>query len=85
LNLFSEMRMTARNHGFVGAKELLEMVTVKPARAIGLEQSLGRIKSGYLADAISIPFRGGYPSIYEEIIDCRNDVLWMMVDGKAGA
>jgi cytosine/adenosine deaminase-related metal-dependent hydrolase len=85
LNLFSEMRMAARNHGFVGAKELLEMVTVKPARAIGLEQSLGQIRPGYLADAISIPFRGGYQSIYEEIIDYRNDVLWMMVDGKAGA
>jgi cytosine/adenosine deaminase-related metal-dependent hydrolase len=82
LNLFSEMRMAARNHVFVRPKELLEMVTVKPARAIGLEQSLGQIKSGYLADAISIPFTDGYPNIYEEIIDYRNDVLWMMVDGK---
>jgi cytosine/adenosine deaminase-related metal-dependent hydrolase len=82
LNLFSEMRMAARNHGFVRPKELLEMVTVKPAHAIGLEQSLGQIKPGYLADAISIPFTDGYPNIYEEIIDYRNDVLWMMVDGK---
>jgi aminodeoxyfutalosine deaminase len=82
LNLFSEMRMAARNHDFVSPKELLEMVTVRPARAIGLEDSLGQIKTGYLADAISIPFRGGYRSIYEEIINYRNDVLWMMVDGK---
>ena len=82
LNLFSEMRMAARNHGFLNAKELIEMVTVNPARAIGLEQSLGQIRPGYLADAVSIPFRGGYPGIYEEIIDYRNDVLWMMVDGK---
>jgi len=82
LNLFSEMRMAARNHSFVTPKELVEMVTVKPARAIGLERSLGQITPGYLADAISIPFRGGYQSIYEEVIDCRDDVLWMMVDGK---
>jgi aminodeoxyfutalosine deaminase len=82
LNLFSEMRMAARNHGFVSPKELVEMVTVKPAYAIGLEGSLGQIKPGYLADAISIPFRGGYRSIYEEIINYRDDVLWMMVDGK---
>ena len=82
LNLFSEMRMAARIHGFVSPKELLEMVTVKPAHAIGLEGSLGQIKPGYLADAISIPFRGGYRSIYEEIINYRDDVLWMMVDGK---
>jgi cytosine/adenosine deaminase-related metal-dependent hydrolase len=82
LNLFSEMRMAARNHGFLSAKELVEMVTVNPARAIGLEQSLGQIRPGYLADAVSIPFRGGYPGIYEEIIDYRDEVLWMMVDGK---
>jgi aminodeoxyfutalosine deaminase len=82
LNLFAEMRMAARNHSFLNAKELLEMVTVKPARAIGLEQSVGKVAPGYLADAIKIPFRGAYPSIYEEIIDYRDDVLWMMVDGK---
>jgi aminodeoxyfutalosine deaminase len=82
LNLFAEMRMAARNHSFLNAKELLEMVTVKPARAIGLEQSVGKVASGYLADAIKIPFRGAYPSIYEEVIDYRDDVLWMMVDGK---
>jgi imidazolonepropionase-like amidohydrolase len=74
--------MAARNHAFVRPKELLEMVTVKPARAIGLKQSLGQIRPGYLADAISIPFSGGYPNVYEEIIDYRNDVLWMIVDGK---
>ena len=82
LNLFSEMRMAARNHGFLSPKELVEMVTVNAARAIGLARSLGRIRPGHLADAISIPFRGGYRSIYEEIIDYRDDVLWMMVDGK---
>jgi cytosine/adenosine deaminase-related metal-dependent hydrolase len=82
LNLFAEMRMAARNHDFVSPKELLEMVTVRPARAIGLEGSLGQIAPGYLADAISIPFGGGYRSIYEKIIDYRDDVLWMMVDGK---
>jgi cytosine/adenosine deaminase-related metal-dependent hydrolase len=82
LNLFSEMRMAARNHGFLSPKQLVEMVTVNPARAIGLGRSLGQIRPGHLADAISIPFRGGYRSIYEEIIDYRGKVLWMMVDGK---
>ena len=82
LNLFSEMRMAARNHGFLSPKELVEMVTVNPARAIGLERALGQIRPGHLADAISIPFHGGHRSIYEEIIDYRDDVLWMMVDGK---
>jgi len=82
LNLFAEMRMAARNHSFLSAKELLEMVTVRPARAIGLEQSLGRIAPGYLADAVSIPFGGGYPNVYEEVLNYREDVLWMMVDGN---
>jgi cytosine/adenosine deaminase-related metal-dependent hydrolase len=85
LNLFSEMRMASRNYSSLSAREWLEMITVKPARAIGLEQSLGRIAPGYLADAINIPFRGGYPSIYEEVLNNRNDVLWMMVDGQLAA
>jgi cytosine/adenosine deaminase-related metal-dependent hydrolase len=85
LNLFSEMRMTARNHSFVTPRELVEMVTVNPARAIGLERSLGQITPGYLADAICMPFRGGSESIYEEVINYRGDVLWMMVDGKLAA
>lgn len=82
LNLFAEMRMAARSYPFLSPEELLEMVTVNPARAIGLEQSLGRIAPGFLGDAISIPFRGGYEDIYEEIISYRDAVLWMMVDGK---
>jgi cytosine/adenosine deaminase-related metal-dependent hydrolase len=85
LNLFSEMRMAARNHSFVTAKELVEMVTVNPARAIGSERSLGQITPGYLADAISIPFRGEFGSIYEEVINYRDEILWMMVDGKLAA
>jgi cytosine/adenosine deaminase-related metal-dependent hydrolase len=85
LNLFSEMRTAARNHSFVTAKELVEMVTVNPARAIGSERSLGQITPGYLADAISFPFRGGFGSIYEEVINYRDDILWMMVDGKLAA
>jgi imidazolonepropionase-like amidohydrolase len=58
------------------------MVTVNPARAIGLDQSLGRIAPGYLADAIAIPTNGGYHDIYEEVLNYRDAVLWMIVDGK---
>jgi aminodeoxyfutalosine deaminase len=82
LNLFSEMRMAARTYAFLSPKELLQMVTVNPARAIGLDQSLGRIAPGYLADAIAIPTNGGYHDIYEEVLNYRDSVLWMIVDGK---
>ena len=82
LNLFAEMRMTARNEASLSPKELLEMVTINAAHAIGLDRSIGRIAPGYLADAMSIPFRGGFENVYEEVLNFREDVLWIMVDGK---
>jgi aminodeoxyfutalosine deaminase len=82
LNLFAEMRMAARSYAFLSPKELLQMVTVNPARAIGLDRWLGRIAPGYLADAIAIPIKDGRHDVYEEVLNYREAVLWMMADGK---
>jgi cytosine/adenosine deaminase-related metal-dependent hydrolase len=82
LNLFSEMRTAKKNYPTLSARELIEMVTIRPARALKLERELGRIAPGYLADAIAIPFKGPASEVNEALIHNRGPVKWMMVNGQ---
>jgi len=82
LDLFSEMRTARQVYPTLSARELLEMVTIRPARALKLEHSLGRIAPGYFADAIAIPFSGATDDVYEAIIQAKGPIKWMMIDGK---
>jgi cytosine/adenosine deaminase-related metal-dependent hydrolase len=82
LNLFSEMRTAKKNYPKLAAPDLLEMVTVRPARALKMARDLGKIEQGYLADLIAIPYKGSIDEVYEAIIDNRGPIKWMMVNGK---
>jgi cytosine/adenosine deaminase-related metal-dependent hydrolase len=82
LNLFSEMRAARKNYPKLAAQNLLEMVTVRPARALKMERDLGKIAVGYLADLIAIPFTGAGDEVYEAIIENRDPIEWMMINGK---
>jgi aminodeoxyfutalosine deaminase len=82
LNLFSEMRTAKKVYQTLNARDLVEMVTIRPARALKLERELGRIAPGYLADAIAIPFKAPTSDVYEAIIQNRGTIKWMMVNGQ---
>ncbi len=82
LNLFSEMRFARRSYSFLTPKELLEMTTVCPARALKSEHQLGKITPDFLADAIAVHHNGPAKDAYETIIENRMPIEWMMVDGK---
>jgi imidazolonepropionase-like amidohydrolase len=79
------MRTAKKNYPKLAARELLEMVTVRPAHALKMERVLGRIASGYLADLIAIPFTGSVDEVYEAIIQNRGSIEWMMINGKIAA
>jgi cytosine/adenosine deaminase-related metal-dependent hydrolase len=82
LDLFSEMRMAKKIYPTLSARDLLEMVTIRPARALKLDRSLGKIAPGYLADAIAIPFKGRAHDVCESIVQTRGPIKWMMINGK---
>jgi cytosine/adenosine deaminase-related metal-dependent hydrolase len=82
LNLFSEMRTAKKIYPTLSARELVEMVTLRPARALKLARELGRIVPGYLADSIAVPFKGRTTDVYEAIIQNRGPIQWMMVNGQ---
>lgn len=82
LSLFAEMRTLQQQEPLLAASEIIEMATLNPAKALRLEQSLGRIKPSFLADLIAIPASiAGDP--FEQILACETPIAWMMVDGRA--
>ncbi len=63
-------------------EQLLRMVTVNPARALQRRGQLGQIMPGALADLIAIPSEGSLAGVYEEIVNHKGSVSWMMIDGQ---
>ncbi len=86
LSLFREMRLFKKNQPMVSSEEILSMVTVKPAQALGLGHQLGRIKPGYLADLIGLPVparkRAKNISLFDQVLRYRGTVSFAMVQGE---
>jgi aminodeoxyfutalosine deaminase len=81
LSLFSEMRLFHETYAGVPAEDILKMVTVNPAKALGRSAELGKLAPGFLADLIALPIDGSI-DIYEEIIAFDGEVPWMMIGGE---
>ena len=84
LSLFAEMRAFQGNEPGLSPDKIFEMVTVNPALALHQSRhggTLGRIRSGFQADLISIPCSGG-ADLFEEIVAFDGPVDWMMVNGR---
>jgi cytosine/adenosine deaminase-related metal-dependent hydrolase len=82
LSLFAEMRAFQKTFPDVSSEEILKMVTTNPARALQQENSIGKIRSGFMADLIAVPCRGS-TSLFEEIIAFDQAVAWSMIGGRA--
>src|SRR6266513_2724288 len=68
LSLFAEMRAFRRSEPALSSKEILEMVTVNAALALGKPQLLGRIRTNCLADLIAIHC-SETADVFEEILE----------------
>lgn len=58
LSLFEELHEARTRQPWLGPRRLLRMVTVNPARALGLEGQAGQIIPGAWADLIALPADG---------------------------
>src|SRR5262249_29421958 len=81
LSLFAEMRAFQKKFPSVSAEEILQMVTVNPARALQQENTLGQIRPGFRADLIAIPCSTS-TDIFEQILTFHAPVSWSMVNGE---
>jgi aminodeoxyfutalosine deaminase len=82
LSLFAEMRELLSKEPWISPRDLLTMITVNAARAIGQGDSLGRISPGFRADLIAIPAVEKGRSVFDGVVGFEGTVPWMMVDGE---
>jgi len=80
LNLFSEMRSFANNFAALAPKQIVEMVTVNAAKAIGHRDQLGCLAEGTRADLIALP-SGKSRDPFEVVLAHRGDVSASMIRG----
>jgi cytosine/adenosine deaminase-related metal-dependent hydrolase len=82
LSLFAEMRELLRNESWLSPREVVEMVTVNAADAVGQGNLLGQIRPGFHADLIAIPALESSTGVFESIVAFDQMVPWMMVNGE---
>jgi cytosine/adenosine deaminase-related metal-dependent hydrolase len=82
LSLFAEMRELLRKETWLSPQEIVEMVTVNAAAAIGQGSVLGQIRAGFRADLIAIPAISANANPFESIVGFEQAVPWMMLNGK---
>jgi cytosine/adenosine deaminase-related metal-dependent hydrolase len=79
LSLFDEMRAFRTQFRSISPEEVLQMVTVNPARALRQDSALGKIRCAGYADLLAVPFTGN--DALEEIIAFAGEP-WMMMAGE---
>jgi cytosine/adenosine deaminase-related metal-dependent hydrolase len=82
LSLFAEMRELLRKEPWLSPREVLEMITINPATALGQVGMLGQIHPGAYADLIAMPAMGSTANVYESIVGFDGTVPWVMVNGE---
>ncbi len=81
LSLFAEMQTVRDSHPWLAPERIVEMATRNGARALGQENSLGKIRPGYCADLIALPLQSAGSDIFEAIVGWNQPVPWMLCDG----
>ncbi len=82
LSLFAEMRQLQETAPGLRANEILAMVTVNAAAALGEAETLGRLGLGCVADLVGVPFSGAIEEVEEEVLFTPGACSWRMVDGR---
>ncbi len=80
LNVFEEMQLFQRLHRTT-EQEALNMVTLYPAKAIGLAGCLGVLAAGAHADLIAFPYSGGLKDALPAVLHHAQPIDWTMVGG----
>jgi aminodeoxyfutalosine deaminase len=82
LSLFAEMRMFAAAHPQVPDPAVVRMVTLDPARALGLNGRIGQLAPGSSADVIAIPFHGKPAEAWAAAVHHPDVVAASMIAGR---
>ena len=67
----------------ISASEMLKWVTINPAKALRMEQQIGSLREGKLADIIAVRF--AYDSTgdpLEELLMADPEIIAVIIDGE---
>jgi len=83
LDMRSEMREAQALHG-LSDREVLEMVQLNGARALGQAGSLGQISPGAVADLVAFPHAAGEAGVdpYRQVVQSREEPNLLLVNGR---
>lgn len=81
LSLFDEMRELASAHPGQRAADILRLVTLNGAHALGMRGQAGELTKGAFADLITLPFVGNSRRIHDHILEHRGPVAASLIDG----
>ncbi len=81
LTMFAELRAFATKHPEVSPLQILEMVTLNAAHALGQRGKLGELKRGAFADLIALPFSEVTAAATEAVVQHSGDVSASMICG----
>ena len=81
LSLFAEMRQFARIEPTLSPRELLETVTVNAAAALGQRDAIGKVRAGFAADLVAVPWHGSASGLLDDVVSYGEKVPWLMIDG----
>ncbi|MBX3748177.1 MAG: amidohydrolase family protein [Verrucomicrobiae bacterium] len=82
LDLRPELATAARSFPHLSPRDLLAMVTVTPAQAIGRASVLGTLQPGTVADLVAFPCAANATDAEAALIHSSEPVLASMIDGE---
>jgi cytosine/adenosine deaminase-related metal-dependent hydrolase len=82
LSLFRELRQLASIEPSLRAEEMFAMVTSGAAAALGQQEWLGRVRSGFVADLIAVEVAAVSNDCFEELLEFDGPVGWRTVAGQ---
>jgi cytosine/adenosine deaminase-related metal-dependent hydrolase len=83
LDMRAEMREAQVLHG-LGYRDVLEMVLLNGARALGQTGKLGQISTGSIADLVAFPYAADSPEAdpYFQVVQSRGEPRLVLVNGR---
>lgn len=81
LNLFDEMRVFAIANPSITAEQIVEMVTINAARALGCPRQ-GSLEVEKKADLLAVPFDGPIEDAYGKLVNFDGRESAVMIDGR---
>ncbi len=83
VSLFDELFWLKKSYPHISAKEMLKWVTINPAKALKMEQQIGSLRQGKLADIIAVRFACD-PSKdpLEELLMADPEIITVIINGE---